>query len=237
VAVNAPVDAVELVGTLPRCSGNTPERRGSLPMSRFPPRGCGLAGRNSVMSRFAFPVSGLGPARPTYDLPPHSGGGCKGPEWIFKGATAMKPWKTSSATKEPRNVCPYFAFGKTTCRTASPIAPFVDFSDLPLTISDISDVPLLVFKGALLALEAFRNEVVGVSPETRIRMVYVTLKLIASKRVGDRPNRVELRAIKRRPKPHRLLKDHADRDGNACWRIDSVNSAPFRSDPNGGTNG
>src|SRR5271157_592148 len=39
VAVNAPVDAAELVGTLRCRSGNTPERRRSLPMSLFPPRG------------------------------------------------------------------------------------------------------------------------------------------------------------------------------------------------------
>ncbi len=28
---------------------------------------------------------------------------CKGPERIFNGAAAMKPWKTSSAMNEPRN--------------------------------------------------------------------------------------------------------------------------------------
>ena len=54
VAVDSLVEAAELVGTLRRCSGNTPERRGSLPMSRFPPRGCGLAGCNLVMSLFPF---------------------------------------------------------------------------------------------------------------------------------------------------------------------------------------
>ena len=36
-------------------------------------------------------LSGLGPAPPTYDLPPHSGLGCKGPERIFDGAMALKP--------------------------------------------------------------------------------------------------------------------------------------------------
>jgi hypothetical protein len=38
-------------------------------------------------------------------------------------------------------------------------------------------------------------------------MVDGTLKTIASRRVGHRPNRVEPRAIKRRPKPHRLLQE------------------------------
>jgi hypothetical protein len=34
-----------------------------------------------------------------------------------------------------------FTFAKTTYRTASPKAPFVDISDLPFSISDINDVP------------------------------------------------------------------------------------------------
>jgi hypothetical protein len=71
-------------------------------------------------------LSGLGPAPPTYDLPAHSGLGrtegdnaprltlhaynCKGPERIFKGAVAMKRWKTSSAMYEPRDARSYSAF-------------------------------------------------------------------------------------------------------------------------------
>ncbi len=52
VAVDALVDATKLVGTLRCCSGITPERRGSLPMSLLPLRDCGFAGRNSVTSLF-----------------------------------------------------------------------------------------------------------------------------------------------------------------------------------------
>ena len=63
----------------------------------------------------------------------------------------------------------------------------------------------LSFKGALQALESFRAEVASASPHDRIRLVDATLKMIASSVVGDRPNRVEPRAKKRRPKPHRLL--------------------------------
>jgi hypothetical protein len=63
----------------------------------------------------------------------------------------------------------------------------------------------LSFKGALQAIESFRAEVGSASPEDRVRLVNVTLKMIASSVVGDRPNRVEPRAKKRRPKPHRLL--------------------------------
>lgn len=65
----------------------------------------------------------------------------------------------------------------------------------------------LSFKGALQALESFREEVGNAKPEDRARVVEATLKTIASRRVGDRPNRIEPRAIKRRPKPHRLLQE------------------------------
>jgi hypothetical protein len=41
-------------------------------------------------------------------MPAHPGLGCKGPEGIFNGAAAMKPWKTSSAIHEPRNGPPSF---------------------------------------------------------------------------------------------------------------------------------
>ena len=39
------------------------------------------------------------------------------------------------------------------------------------------------------------------------RLWEVLLQVIASYEVGDRPNRVEPRAIKRRPKPHKLLNE------------------------------
>ncbi len=52
VAADALVDATKLFGPLRCCSGITPERRGSLPMSLLPLRDCGFAGRNSVMSPF-----------------------------------------------------------------------------------------------------------------------------------------------------------------------------------------
>ncbi len=53
-------------------------------------------------------LSGLGPAPPGSNMPPHSGLVCKGPERIFTGAAAMKPWETSCATNEPRNA--YYSF-------------------------------------------------------------------------------------------------------------------------------
>ena len=65
----------------------------------------------------------------------------------------------------------------------------------------------LSFKGALQAVESFREEMGGATMETRALLIEVTLKTIASNRVGDRPNRAEPRAIKCRPKPHRLLKE------------------------------
>jgi hypothetical protein len=65
----------------------------------------------------------------------------------------------------------------------------------------------LSFKGALQAVESFREEMGGATMETRAQLINTTLKTIAANRVGDRPNRVEPRAIKRRPKPHRLLQE------------------------------
>jgi hypothetical protein len=40
---------------------------------------------------------------------------------------------------------------------------------------------------------------------TALRLVDVQLSSLAEQIVGNRPNRFEPRAVKRRPKPHRLL--------------------------------
>jgi Transposase DDE domain len=61
------------------------------------------------------------------------------------------------------------------------------------------------FKGTLQALTAFEGPLRQASPDRRRVLVEVMLKTIASHEVGDRPGRVEPRAIKRRPKPHDLL--------------------------------
>jgi DDE family transposase len=61
------------------------------------------------------------------------------------------------------------------------------------------------FKGALQTLSAYRPLVERASA-ARLPDLYQDLLIaIASHRVGDRPNRYEPRAIKRRPKPHALL--------------------------------
>ena len=61
------------------------------------------------------------------------------------------------------------------------------------------------FAGTLQTMTAFREILSLVPPETRRRLVDVMLRAIATHEVGDRPGRVEPRAIKRRPKPHDLL--------------------------------
>lgn len=61
------------------------------------------------------------------------------------------------------------------------------------------------FKGTLQALTAFQDPLKQASPECRRVLVEVMLETIAYHEVGDRPGRVEPRAIKRRPKPHDLL--------------------------------
>jgi hypothetical protein len=61
------------------------------------------------------------------------------------------------------------------------------------------------FKGALQTLSAYRPLVERASPAQLPALYEDLLSAIASHRVGDRPNRYEPRAIKRRPKPHALL--------------------------------
>jgi Transposase DDE domain len=65
----------------------------------------------------------------------------------------------------------------------------------------------LSFKGALQALEAFRESLQWTRGERRALIWEGMLRVIASYEVGDRPNRVEPRAVKRRPKPHKLLNE------------------------------
>jgi hypothetical protein len=65
----------------------------------------------------------------------------------------------------------------------------------------------LSFKGALQALGAFREPLQWMRGRRRRRLWEALLEVIASYGVGDRPNRVEPRAIKRRPRPQRLLNE------------------------------
>lgn len=65
----------------------------------------------------------------------------------------------------------------------------------------------LSFKGALQALGAFREPLQWARGRRRASLWETLLRVIASYEVGDRPNRVEPRAIKRRPKPHKLLNE------------------------------
>jgi hypothetical protein len=65
----------------------------------------------------------------------------------------------------------------------------------------------LSFKGALQALGAFREGLQWTRGRRRALLWDALLQVIASYEVGDRPNRVEPRAIKRRPKPHKLLNE------------------------------
>ena len=63
----------------------------------------------------------------------------------------------------------------------------------------------LSFAGALQTLSAFRD-VIRLAPRSDWPRLYqAMLQAISRHRVGDRPNRHEPRAVKRRPKPHPLL--------------------------------
>jgi hypothetical protein len=61
------------------------------------------------------------------------------------------------------------------------------------------------FKGTLQTVSAFRTLVEAATTAQLPSLYHTMLSAIASHRVGNRPNRYEPRAIKRRPKPHDLL--------------------------------
>jgi hypothetical protein len=61
------------------------------------------------------------------------------------------------------------------------------------------------FKGALQTMTAFQDALRWADREDRPRLWAALLAAIAGHRVGDRPGRVEPCAIKRRPRPHKLL--------------------------------
>jgi Transposase DDE domain len=63
----------------------------------------------------------------------------------------------------------------------------------------------LSFKGALQTMTAFQDALRGATACARALLLEEMLKAISRHRVGDRFGRVEPRAVKRRPKPHRLL--------------------------------
>jgi hypothetical protein len=63
----------------------------------------------------------------------------------------------------------------------------------------------LSFQGARQTMEAFRSEQSHAGPAEAEVLRKVALKAIASHRVGDRPNRVEPRVRKRRPKNYPLM--------------------------------
>jgi hypothetical protein len=65
----------------------------------------------------------------------------------------------------------------------------------------------LSFKGALQAVCAFADALRLTPPRRRPVLLDALLQTIAAHDVGDRPGRTEPRAVKRRPKPHKLLNE------------------------------
>jgi len=61
------------------------------------------------------------------------------------------------------------------------------------------------FAGARQVIAASWDRLTDASASVLRRFAAVQFEAIASHNVGDRPNRVEPRAVKRRPKPHKLL--------------------------------
>jgi hypothetical protein len=63
----------------------------------------------------------------------------------------------------------------------------------------------LSFKGGVQALAAFAERLLGATEETAEELYAWLLLTIGAHQVGDRPDRVEPRARKRRPKEYPLL--------------------------------
>jgi hypothetical protein len=63
----------------------------------------------------------------------------------------------------------------------------------------------LSFTAAMQKIAAAWATLATADPAQLVSLIEVTLRHLASHRVGHRPNRTEPRAIKRRPKPHKLL--------------------------------
>ena len=63
----------------------------------------------------------------------------------------------------------------------------------------------LSFAGALQTLRAFHEVIRSTNRNDLPRLYGAMLQAIAQHRVGNRPNRYEPRAVKRRAKPHQLL--------------------------------
>ena len=61
------------------------------------------------------------------------------------------------------------------------------------------------FTGALQAVNGFTPALVLAKGTVVIALLDALLESVAAHRVGQRPNRVEPRAVKRRPKAHKLL--------------------------------
>src|SRR3989442_849439 len=63
----------------------------------------------------------------------------------------------------------------------------------------------LSFKGALQAVNGFTPALVLAEGAVVVALLDALLGSVAAHRVGQRPNRVEPRVVKRRPKAHKLL--------------------------------
>lgn len=70
------------------------------------------------------------------------------------------------------------------------------FGVLPRTIS---------FKGTMQTLLAFQPQLASATPEALPRLIAALWRAISTHRVGDRPDRYEPRAVKRRAKPYKHL--------------------------------
>jgi hypothetical protein len=76
----------------------------------------------------------------------------------------------------------------------------------------------LSFKGALQAIQAFGPMLDRAHAQDQPNLIHRLHTAIASHIVGNRPDRIEPRAVKRRPKPHNLLSVPRDRARKLAFR-------------------
>jgi hypothetical protein len=77
-----------------------------------------------------------------------------------------------------------------------------------LEAADAAGVPphQLSFKGALQSVNTFLGIIIADTRNVH-RHYSALLWMVAAHRVADRPDRIEPRLVKRRPKPHKLLQE------------------------------
>ena len=86
------------------------------------------------------------------------------------------------------------------------------------------------FTAVLQKVVANFQTILQLDHEGRVRVISRLLKTLLRHRIGNRPNRVEPRAIKRRPKSHKLLKESRSKARCRLGVVPDGTEVPFGPD-------